>query len=879
MHQKLSLSLVLAFFSIFTLLNARAQTPTPTPSENTLLLEQNWEIQDATLVKSAGARLSKPQFATPAWIPTTVPSTVLAALVKNQAGFDPFYGMNFRTLPGTDYPVAGLYYKMEIPSDSPFAHDWWYRTNFELPKYFHQKAIDLHLEGVNYTAEVWLNGKKIAGSDLIEGFYRTYSLDITHGLVENGANTLAIKVSHPHIPSLVANWVDWNPTPQDKNMGLWRGVYLSAHEQVSIQHPMVTTHFDLPATDVAHLSVEAIVKNRASTAVTGTLQGTIENVSFAKKVTLAVGESRTVILDSTDFPQLNFKNARLWWPAQMGSPELYSLQLQFQADHRVHASDSTQLTFGIREVTSELLAGKSRLFKINGKPLLIRGGGWSSDLFLRFSRERMQKDFQFVKQLNLNTIRLEGMSQPQYFYDLADQFGILIMPGWVCCNSWQNSKAWDDHTKAIANASIHDELLELRAHPSVFTFLYGSDESPVDAVEAMYLQTAKSVDWPNPILSAASNETTPGGGPTGVKMNGPYDYVGPSYWLTDTQNGGAFGFNTETSPGPAIPTLESLKKFIPADHLWPIDAMWNFHAGSGLVFTNVNLFTAGLTSRYGAALTIEDYERKAQMMAYDGERAMFEAHGRNKYNTATGIVQWMLNNAWPSMIWHLYDYYFQAGGGFYGVRKANEPIHLQYSYDDRSVVLVNSTYAAKQNLKARAQVFDFSLRPLFDQAVNLASVDADSTQRLFTIPELANLTKTYFVKLTVDDGNGVEVSNNFYWLSTQAEIYDWAKTDYTHTAMTQDADLTMLNTLPQAKLVVTSSIDVAAKTGSVTVTNSTSSLALFTEMRLVNAATGAEVLPTLWDDNYITLLPGETRVVSFSFPLAEVSGELAVVVQ
>src|ERR1700761_8584510 len=198
------------------------------------------------------------------------------------------------------------------------------------------------------------------------------------------------------------------------------------------------------------------------------------------------------------------------------------------------------------------------------------------------------------------------------------------------------------------------------------------------------------------------------------------------YWLADTQAGGAYGYNTETSPGPAIPPKESLERFIPKDHLWPIDDVWNFHAG-GERFTTVNVFSDGLTKRYGAPTSLDDYERKAQAMTYDGQRAMFEAYGRNKY-VATGVVQWMLNNAWPSLIWHLYDYYMVPGGGYYGVKKANEPLHIQYAYDQQSVVVVNSTLADTFDLEATVEVLGPDLKPMFTKTATLDMVRANSSQ-------------------------------------------------------------------------------------------------------------------------------------------------------
>ena len=160
-------------------------------------------------------------------------------------------------------------------------------------------------------------------------------------------------------------------------------------------------------------------------------------------------------------------------------------------------------------------------------------------------------------------------------------------------------------------------------------------------------------------------------------MNGPYDYVPPIYWYADTKNGGAFGFNTETGPGPQVPPVESIKKFIPKDHLWPIDTMWNYHCG-GNVFCNLNRYNEAIDNRLGKPAGLEEYVTKAQFINYESMRAMYEAFTSNKYN-ATGIVQWMYNSAWPKFWWQLYDYYLMPNAAFYGAKKACEPLHIQYN--------------------------------------------------------------------------------------------------------------------------------------------------------------------------------------------------------
>jgi len=237
---------------------------------------------------------------------------------------------------------------------------------------------------------------------------------------------------------------------------------------------------------------------------------------------------------------------------------------------------------------------------------LIRGAAWAPDMFLRPMSKKMDADLRYVKHMGLNTIRLEGRIDRDEFFDKTDEMGILVMPGWTCCDAWERWEVWTDETRAVAAGSMKDQALRLRTHPSVYVWLYGSDNPPPAAVERMYLDILKAAEWPNPSVSSASEQPTPVTGSSGVKMTGPYEYVPPIYWYADKEAGGAHGYNTETSPGPAIPTLESVKKFIPKEHLWPMDDVWNYHAG-GERFTNVNVFTDALTQRYGAPKSLGDY--------------------------------------------------------------------------------------------------------------------------------------------------------------------------------------------------------------------------------------------------------------------------------
>jgi exo-1,4-beta-D-glucosaminidase len=347
-------------------------------------------------------------------------------------------------------------------------------------------------------------------------------------------------------------------------------------------------------------------------------------------------------------------------------------------------------------------------------------------------------------------------------------------------------------------------------------------------------------------------------------MRGPYDYVPPSYWLTDTRNGGAFGFATEVGPGAAVPPLESLKRMLPPEHLWPIDDFWRFHAG-GDEFKDLKLFTEALEARYGTADGALDYARKAQALAYEGQRAMFEAYGRNKY-TSTGVIQWMLNNAWPSMIWHLYDYYLRPGGGYYGTKKACEPLHPQYSYDDRSVVVVNDVHQEHKGLKLRAEVFDLGLASRFAREVTL-DVGADAVARAFTIPKQKNLA-TYFLRLELKDAAGALAGTNFYWLSTRGDELDWKGTKWYYTPTKRHADLKALARLPPTRLALGVSFEDAEPEAAarVSVENTGASLAFQVRLKLVDPESGKERLPAYWSDNYFALFPGEKREIRVVWP-------------
>jgi len=838
------------------------------------ILRDSWKVQSSAQVSTTGDQISQPGFSTPGWYATSAPKTVFAVLVENGVYKDPYYGMNLRNLPGVEYRIGSQFANQEMPAVSPYAVPWWYRKEFDLPSSDADKQVWMQFRGINYRADIWINGKKLAGSDEAVGAFRRYDFNVT-SFVHPGKNALAVAVSAPTATELGITWVDWNPTPPDKDMGLWQEVVLSTSGPVTLRHPSVETKLDLPKAEIAHLTVRVVANNATPQPVKGTLRGKIGggglSLDFSQEVELAANESKEITVSPDVVPSLNLLRPKFWWPYQMGEPFLHNLNLQFVTADKV-VSDSRTTPFGIVQTTSEMTPEGHLLLKVNGRPVLIRGGGWAPDMLLRVDESKREAEFRYVKEMGLNTIRLEGKLEDESFLERADRDGILIIAGWCCCDAWEKWGKWGDENKRVSVASLRDQLLRLRKHPSLLMWLNGSDNPPPAEREQAYLDIEKETHWPRPVVSSASAKKAELTGDSGVKMSGPYDYVPPDYWLLDTKAGGAYGFNTETSPGPAVPPVEELKTFIPDDKLWPVNEVWNFHAGGGQ-FKNIDLFTHALEMRYGKVKDLADLTWKSQAMTYEGQRAMFEAYGRNKYRS-TGIIQWMLNNAWSSLIWHLYSYDLHPAGGYFGTKIALESVHVQFSYDDRTIAVVNGTQKAQSGLRVVAKLYDVSGSEKFSREAQL-DVAADGVATSGAIPEPSEISPAYFLNLQLFAANGELLSHNFYWLSTKPDVLDFAKTEWYYTPQTDFADFSSLQELPKAKVHATLRPAVATEHDAVflaVLENTGKSVAFLTRMRLVKGKEHTEILPVFWADNYISLLPGEKREVSVSLRKSDLTG-------
>ncbi len=820
-----------------------------------MLLHDDWRMQSSLTDKATGPQVSQKNFPAKNWYKITVPSTIIAGLLaNNEYEFDPFYAKNFEKL-----------------ADKRLDYTWWFRKEFGLPASEKNKNVVLKLHGINYKANVWLNGVLIADSTYIKGPFRIIELDITKQIKYTGQNVLALEILRPFNPNkrdgdLAIDYADWIHYPPDYNGGIVNNVEIKTYDQAGIRYPLVTTRFDLPALEVAHLQVDAEVINYTDKEKDAVVKGKInDDVQFQQKIHLMPHEKKQVSFTSAEHPQLNIKNPRIWWPWQYGKPELNRIEVSVETGGRT--SNTISENFGIREITSKLINNHSREFIINGKPIMLRGAAWSPDIFQRHSKKREEQEIKLVRDMNMNIIRSEGKLEDDNFYDLCDQYGLLVMTGWMCCGAWQYPENWNGAERKVAMASDSSVMYWLRNKACIMVWLNGSDMPPRDpSVEKDYLSIEKYLKWPNPTIGTADASESKVSGYSGVKMNGPYDWVPPFYWETDSNKyGGSWSFATEISPGPSIPPYESLIKFIPKDSLWYTNSDWLYHCGT-MQFGNTKIFDSALTQRYGKSSSIQEYIARAQLQNYEGHRAMMEAYGLNKYNTATGVVQWMLGNPWPGLIWHTYDYYLYPAGTYFGMKKSMEPLHVMYSYKSKEVGIINSFLKKFSGLLVKAEVYDLNGSLKYSKEIT-TDVEEDGIKKCFVIPSIAELSPVYFLRLSLKDSKQNEQSINWYWLSQKTDELDWKKSKWFYTPESSFADFTALKDMPASTLDVKYSTDKKEShtTHSIIITNTGKSVAFFVHVRVLKEKSADDILPVIFSDNYISLAPGESRTIECSY--------------
>jgi exo-1,4-beta-D-glucosaminidase len=913
-----------------------AAEPSPAPggtgaSDVADLGAGGWQVASSDTATQPGAQISAPSFDARSWLRVAndsagAPGTEIEALLQNgrcpgDAGLQPvnrssdsphsvFFSDNMRKCYG---------YEKQIGADTVpmFRVPWWWRTEFSPQLRTGQRAT-LIVNGVIGKANVWVNGRQVATSTTVTGAYTRFAFDIT-GLVRPGANAVAIEVD-PNNPETMFTLddVDWNQIPPDNNTGIQFPVQLAVDGALSDSNAHV---LEANAADFSRstLTVKTDITNNTGQTQTGDVNATItfpdhhQGIGAATTVTVPPNSTKTVVLHG-----LTIKNPAVWWPYQLGGQPLY--QLETSVSQHGKTLNSTSETFGIRTVTSYLTGHSpaepagARAFKINGVPIVIRGGGFSPDMFLHYSTADIAHQIALMKNMGVNTIRLEGHIMPPGFFEQMDQAGILVNAGYQCCDAWQfvvhrlNSPA-DFKIMALSALTIGQEL---RNHPSVDSFQW-SDNAPTRKQEAVSLAAFHQADFQDPLISSAEYNSSPQLGQAGEK-EGPYDWVPPNYWYsmqfdkhdsTQTNAGGAWGYDSEESAGDTIPTLDSLHRFMSAGDL---SALWrnrlanqyhaNYepHCGTGYSFGTLCHFDTALRARYGAWSGLNQYVEEAQAQDYENTRAQFEAyidHAHQGPLPSTGTIYWQMNKGFPSLLWNLYGSDGDQAGSYFGTQEANRPVHVLYALDNGTVTADNLSSRTETGLSVRARVYSLAGQLLDDQSVSGITLGSQQVRTGLLRPKVpaGSPTRGYFVELELSQ-HGALVDRNVYWLSTHQDVTNFAKSlDLPQGIISQYARLKALQTLPAAHVAV--SADTMRRAGpdgadlatTVTIRDTSASAVTFLLRADVRRGTASgHVLPgdselqsSIWQGNDITLFPGQSQTLTVSYDSASLGGATPVI--
>lgn len=872
---KISMKSETALFNV----NDRPLNPLP---EDALLLRYNWFVQSSLVVDANGQQLSSGMFDFSDWYATSVPATVLSTLVRNGVYPNPYVDLNNMKIPDSNDEYNATYDLLKyshIEGLNPWHDPYWYCTEFDLSEFYEGKEVWLNFSEINYRAEVWVNGSLVADTATMVGMERSFRFNISTMLLQNETNHLAVAIypvdvsGKPDIEPLAPladpgvnmgdgmisrnytkwdalGW-DWQPAIRDRNMGITEDVFLSITNKVEIQNTYVGSFLPLPDTSSANISISAELINHSQATQKGKIKTSITNdtctFSFEKHFDFENAASLSFRFDSENTPELRIENPKLWWPHGYGNPNLYQLKMEVLVNDEVVGSYETN--FGIRQVET-YIGSNERVIKINGKKIYIKGGNWVLDMMLNWNASRYDDEITLSKNAGQNLLRVWGPTgvPPRAFYEAADKHGVLLWQDFLndYWGTFRNTKSYtpDDNLYKAATIEI---VKKFRNHPSLIMWC-GGNEGVNPREELIMNDILPAYDYLDSrfYLRASDNDGLHGGG--------PYHTISPNEYFVHPK---MKGFSSEIGPS-GVPVLESAQKFMP--HLgnnylaerFPLDAVWAYHDANDRPGSDPRRFSSYdmlLRQFYGSPTSsnnnsVSDYFSKAQLLNYDVYRAAIEAINAQLWENSSGILFWKTNSSWPSMVWQLYDWYQQAHAGYYGAMKASELIHVQMNRNNNQIGVLNATFSAMENAKIEATLFNAQTDTLWyrEQKINLpANCFSPSNNRVPITGELC------FLKLKLSDSKGKLISDNFYWLGT-------------------DNDFTELNTLSPS--VIEGSVersDINENTVfDIRLKNTGNKLAFMLACKLVDERTGVELLPSLWSNNYISLLPGESTMLRLS---------------
>ncbi len=817
-----------------------------------------WQMQDSAKVAAAAPVISSTNFDPQGWYAATVPGTVLTTLVNNGVYPEPLFGENMRAIP-----------------ESLNKTGYWYRTTLNIPPAYKGRHVWLHFGGINYTAEIWVNGHQ-AGT--IRGAFIRGDFDVSEFVKPGRRAVLAVLVApqpHPGIPHehtialgvgqnggetaidgptflSTIGW-DWLPAVRDRDTGIWLPVTMDSTGAVVVKDPFITA--DLSASlESADLHVFAALENESPKPVTGTLTGIIQlqnapgqnvqqhEITFHKSVTVAENGSQAVAFDSQSTPELHLSDPKLWWPNGYGPQNLYTLTLRFDVGPKGRSSDLATRQFGVRKIEYQVADSENLTLSVNGVRVMARGGNWGLDEAMkRVSRERLDAQFHMHALANLNIIRnWVGQSTSPDFYDMADKYGILLWDEFFQPNPNDGPDVTDIPTYL---ANVTDKVVRYRNHPSIAVWCARNEGYPPKELDDTLKALMSRLD-PTRLYQSNSADGR------GVSSHGPYYWRSPRFFYALNES-----FKTETG-SVSVPTIESIQGMMPQKDWETVNDDWAQHdmaAGA----QRGNEFPASLAERYGHIRNLADFVQKGQMATYEAFRAMYEGRNAQMFTATTGVITWMSHPAQPSFVWQLYHYDLEPNAALFAAKKASETVHVQFNEETRGIEVVNNRPDALNALSVKVLIYRFDGTLDSHKTYLVAQVPGSSTVKAAQIEVNARISPLYFIKLDLTDPSGNLLSSNFYWQHVAQDQFDG------------------LMDLPRVTLDAKASARADGDKTLLTVTlhNNTNHVALLSHFQLHQKKSGRRVLPVFYSDNYISLVPGQSSTISIEAATKDLQGD------
>jgi hypothetical protein len=799
----------------------------------------SWRLQRDSLVKADGAAISRPGFRETGWIPATVPATVLSSYLNIGALPDPNYGSNQLMI-----------------SDSFFYADFWYRTEFTAPATLAGRSVWLNFDGINWKAEVFLNGEKLGR---VEGGFMRGKFDITGRLRLSAKNALAVRIEKNAFPGSMKQKIletaglnggapgadnptyhasigwDWIPTVRGRNIGIWDDVYLTSSGPVTIEDPFIKTTLPLPDTTHADIRVEAALNNPDAKPVSGMLKGRFGDITFQQQFTIDPASTKTVILDPETNPELHLKNPKLWWPAGYGDQNLYDVELRFEINGKT--SDVKKFRTGVRQFTySE--DGSALKIWINGRRFVGRGGNWGfAETNLRYRGREYDVAVAYHKDMNFTMIRnWVGQTGDEEFYEACDRHGIVVWQDFWLANPVDGP---DPNDSELFLRNAKDFVQRIRNHPSVGIYCGRNEGNPPQSIDDGIRKMLPEIHPGMHYISNSAWGVVSGGG--------PYAAQTAKYYF---KNRATSRLHSELGM-PNIVTYDSLRRMMPESSLWPQGLDWGLHDFNLTSAQRLSGFRSMLDKSYGGANNAQDWVTLAQFINYDGYRAIFEAQSKNRM----GILLWMSHPCWPSFVWQTYDYYFEPTAGYFGSKKGSEPLHIQWNSSTDMIEVVNYSAGTVPGLTARVEILNMDGSVQWEKSAAVDSVE-DSVAAPIAMEYPADLSPVHFIRLKLTRGDAV-MSENFYWRGVEEGNYQ------------------ALRSLPKVKVEAATGI---AREGSrwilTTELNNTSGQpVIMARLKAVREKSGDGILPAFYSDNYVSLMPGERKTIRTKIENADTRGE------